>query len=117
MKTEQERIQLTPLGAALAQTTEPPLRGYALAIHNATGVRSPAVLEEIQDTMRHVIFHSTLDWQDRRTFDKRAREAYGLVRLRHRRKSASRLREDEETARLLGVAPKDVAALATEIVQ
>ena len=117
MKTEQERIRLTAAGVELAQAGEPVLRGYALAIHEATGVRSPTVLRQIEDTMRHVIFHSTLDWQDRDTFSKGAREAYGIVRLKHRRKSVERLPEDEETARLLGVKPQDVAALAVGAVQ
>lgn len=117
MTADEKRIQLTALGAAAAQAGDPPLRGHALAIHEATAVRSPAVLKEIENTMREVIFHSTLDWQDRRTFDKGAREAYGLIRLRQRRRSAAPLPEDEVTAALLGVRPEDVAALAAQAVQ
>ena len=55
------------------------LRGYAKSISEATGVTDPEDLAEIEDTMRHVIFHSTLDWQDRATFDKGAREAWEVV--------------------------------------
>jgi len=34
---------------------------------------------EVEDIMRHDIFHSTLDWQSRAQFDKGAREAYELL--------------------------------------
>src|SRR5574341_474347 len=70
------------------------LRGYALSIHQATGVTDPATLQRIEETMRHTIFHSTLDWQDKETFDKGAREAYGIVRINARGKSPLILPED-----------------------
>lgn len=34
---------------------------------------------EVEDIMRHEIFHSTLDWQSRAVFDRGAREAYKLL--------------------------------------
>jgi hypothetical protein len=57
------------------------LRGYAKSISEATGVANPEDLAEIEDAMRHTIFHSTLDWQDRATFDKGAREAWEVVQI------------------------------------
>jgi hypothetical protein len=57
------------------------LRGYAKSISEAVGVSDPADLAEIEDCMRHEIFHSTLDWQDRATFDRGAREAWEVVQI------------------------------------
>lgn len=57
----------------------PELRGYAKSISEATGVTDPLDLAEIEDNMRHIIFHSTLDWQPRKLFDQGAREAWELV--------------------------------------
>lgn len=51
------------------------LTGYHRIIFEATGYIDRADLDEIEDTMRHVIFHSTLDWQSRRVFCDGAREA------------------------------------------
>ena len=48
------------------------LRGYAAMISKATGIINPAELAEIEDYMRHDIFHSTLDWQPASIFDKAA---------------------------------------------
>jgi hypothetical protein len=56
-----------------------PLKGYALSISKATGVTDPETLAEIEDTMRHDIFHSTLDWQPPAMFAKGARDAWELV--------------------------------------
>jgi hypothetical protein len=36
-------------------------------------------LEEIEDCMRHTIFHSTLDWQTREQFDQGARDAVEVL--------------------------------------
>ncbi len=53
-----------------------PLRGYALSISKATGQTDPETLAEIEDYMRNIIFHSTLDWQTKAQFNKGAREAW-----------------------------------------
>ena len=45
--------------AGVEQMTE--LRGYAKTISEATGVTDAEDLAEIEDVMRHEIFHSTLD--------------------------------------------------------
>lgn len=60
---------------------EPPLKGYALSISQATGVTNPADLADIEESMRQDIFHSTLDWQPRDVFDRGAREAWEFVQL------------------------------------
>ena len=39
--------------------------GYQELIQEATGVTDLEHIERIEDTMRHVIFHSTLNWQTR----------------------------------------------------
>lgn len=57
-----------------------PLKGYAAIIHAATGVSDAADLADIEDSMRHDIFHSTLDWQSRDQLIAGAREAWTLVR-------------------------------------
>ena len=49
--------------------------GYAALITEATGVSEALAVAKIEDLMRHVIFHSTLDWQSRAEFFKGAREA------------------------------------------
>jgi hypothetical protein len=52
---------------------------YTKAIAEALKVPVSAetikMLDEVEDLMRNVIFHSTLDWQSKRVFDKGAREA------------------------------------------
>ena len=60
-------------------TTE--LRGYEKTINDATGVTNPTDLAEIEDTMRHVIFHSTLDWQTKPQLIRAAREAWEIVQI------------------------------------
>lgn len=57
------------------------LFGYALVIHEATGVTDPNDLADIEDSMRHDIFHSTLDWQTRPQLKRGAREAWELVQI------------------------------------
>ena len=41
------------------------MRGYHRTIAAATGETNREALDEIEDCMRHDIFHSTLDWQTR----------------------------------------------------
>ncbi len=51
------------------------LKGYAKMIVEATGC-SPADAPEIEDYMRHTIFHSTLDWQTAAQLKKAAKTAW-----------------------------------------
>jgi hypothetical protein len=48
---------------------------YQESIICATGC-TPADAVEVEDYMRHIYFHSTLDWQSKALFDKGARESY-----------------------------------------
>lgn len=57
------------------------MTGYAKIINEATGVSDPGDLAAIEDSMRHDIFHSTLDWQTRAQLMRGAREAWELVQL------------------------------------
>lgn len=57
---------------------------YAEIIGDATGVTNPAVLEALEDVMRHDIFHSTLDWQTREQLMEAARQAAEWLDLRIR---------------------------------
>jgi hypothetical protein len=57
------------------------LRGYAKTISEATGVTDAEDLADIEDCMRHDIFHSTLDWQTRAQLARGAREAWEVVQL------------------------------------
>ena len=50
------------------------LRGYQKQIFEATKCK-PEDAAEIEELMRDVIFHSTLDWQTKAQFNKGAREA------------------------------------------
>lgn len=59
----------------------PELRGYAKTISEATGVTDPEDLADIEDSMRHDIFHSTLDWQTKAQLKRGAREAWVLVQI------------------------------------
>jgi len=53
---------------------------YADSIRKA--IKSPltdADVTDIEDIMRHTIFHSTLDWQTARQFNKGARDAWAVI--------------------------------------
>lgn len=54
---------------------------YHKVITEATGVTNFNDLEEIEDTMRHCIFHSTLNWQTRAQLKKAAREGWDVVQF------------------------------------
>ncbi len=54
---------------------------YHQIITEATGVTDPSMLEQIEDTMRHVIFHSTLDWQTRDELKDAAKEAVEVLKI------------------------------------
>ncbi len=95
--------------------SEPKLRGYAADIAKATGCTDAALLGEIEDTMRDTIFHSTLDWQTSRQFNKAAREALGLVLLQRRATTPAVLPVDTDIAKLLRVKPEDVPILRANI--
>ncbi len=58
--------------------TKEELRGYHKMIFEATNC-DPNDAAEIEYLMRDVIFHSTLDWQTKRQFNKGAREAKELL--------------------------------------
>jgi len=51
------------------------LNFYQKNIVSVTGCK-PEDAEEIEDYMRNIIFHSTLDWQTKAQFNKGARESY-----------------------------------------
>ena len=57
------------------------LKGYHQVINEATGVTDHNDLEAIEDSMRHDIFHSTLDWQTRAVLKRGAREAWEIVQI------------------------------------
>ena len=48
---------------------------YQREIIQITGCK-PEDAEEIEDYMRNIIFHSTLDWESKAQFNKGARESY-----------------------------------------
>ena len=56
------------------------LKGYALTISQATGVTDLKDIADIEDCMRHDIFHSTLDWQTRDVLQQGARDAWEVVK-------------------------------------
>lgn len=56
------------------------MSGYQEIISGATGVTDPTKLAEIEDVMRHSIFHSTLDWQTREELEVGARLARVVLR-------------------------------------
>lgn len=57
------------------QILKPKPSGYSCAIADATGAHQMH-LPIIENIMRDVIFHSTLDWQTKEQFDAGAQEAY-----------------------------------------
>lgn len=57
------------------------LTGYEVLIQEATGVTELDHIERIEDTMRNVIFHSTLDWQTQEQLEQGAREALQIITL------------------------------------
>jgi hypothetical protein len=54
---------------------------YHHTISEATGVTNVQDLEDIEDSMRHDIFHSTLDWQTKAQLTKAAREGWEIVQI------------------------------------
>jgi hypothetical protein len=53
---------------------------YKAMIVKATGCAEHEA-EEVEEIMRHEVFHSTLDWQTKAQFNKGAREAYQVLQL------------------------------------
>ena len=51
------------------------VKGYREQIIEVTGC-DPLDAEVIEDYMRNIYFHSTLDWQSKAQFNKGARESY-----------------------------------------
>lgn len=56
-----------------------PMNATHQLIKEATGVSDTGMLDEIEDTMRNCVFHSTLDWQTREQFIEGARIAYDAI--------------------------------------
>lgn len=76
---------------------------YTKAIAQALGVpvnaANIAMLDEVEDIMRNEIFHSTLDWQTKRQFNKGARDAkavYDYARTPEGRAIMARGEEEDE---------------------
>jgi hypothetical protein len=65
----------------MTESVEAQLTGYQALIQEATGVTDLEHIERIENTMRHVIFHSTLDWQTREQLQQAAREALQIITL------------------------------------
>lgn len=65
----------------MTQAVKGKLTGYQALIQDATGVTDLEHIERIEDTMRHVIFHSTLDWQTREQLMHGARAALQIITL------------------------------------
>lgn len=63
----------------------PEFKGYQQIIHEATGHTDVKTIERIEDLMRDVIFHSTLDWQTREQLMQAAREANDMLPLLSKR--------------------------------
>jgi len=82
------------------------LKGYKLAISKATGVTDPEELARIEDCMRQDIFHSTLDWQTARQFDRGAREAVELLAAldEHKRRVNWLMQKNSELTRMMAEA-------------
>lgn len=51
---------------------------YQESIIKATGC-TPADAIEVEDYMRNIYFHSTLDWQSKALFNKGAKESYNDI--------------------------------------
>jgi len=51
------------------------LRGYAKKISEISGITDKKDLDAIEEIMRNEVFHSTLDWQDAKEFEKGVKEA------------------------------------------
>lgn len=65
----------------MTQAVKSKRTGYQELIQEATGVTDLEHIERIEDTMRHVIFHSTLNWQTREQLMQGAREALQNITL------------------------------------
>jgi hypothetical protein len=61
---------------------------YCNLIMHATGCPAKDAAE-IEDIMRHVVFHSTLDWQTRHQLERGAREAYVVLLEIRKQESAN----------------------------
>lgn len=64
-----------------AQAVKGQLTWYQALIKEATGVADVDHIELIEDTMRNVIFHSSLSWQSREQLVQAAREALQIITL------------------------------------
>jgi hypothetical protein len=73
LKEDIERAKLP------TNTRENKMSMYHSTISAATGVTDKEMLEEIEESMRHDIFHSTLDWQTEEQLSVAAIEAKKIV--------------------------------------
>lgn len=55
------------------------MSAYHQIIREATGFEDHQTLERIEDCMRDIIYHSTLDWQSRDELEQGAREAVDVL--------------------------------------
>jgi hypothetical protein len=79
-KVKPARVKVVKPAKAKKEKEKPKHKGYNGLISEATGVTDSDKLEEIEEIMRHEIFHSTLDWQTKEEFDKGAKEAHELLK-------------------------------------
>lgn len=54
---------------------------YEKLIAQATGLADPDKISQVENYMRHIYFHSTLDWQTAAQLRKAARESAGDLEL------------------------------------
>lgn len=66
-------------GTRLKYSTGESMRGYHDIISLATGIVERDTLEKLEDIMRNVIFHSTLDWQTKDQLMDAAKEALAML--------------------------------------
>jgi hypothetical protein len=79
-KVKPAKVKVVKPAKARKEKEKPKYKGYKELISEATGVTDSDKLEEIEEIMRHEIFHSTLDWQTKEEFDKAAKEAHELLK-------------------------------------
>lgn len=61
------------------------MNSYSVMIIKACGC-AKAEVDEVEDIMRHSVFHSTLDWQTREALAAGAKLAYQVLKLSRKEK-------------------------------
>ena len=75
------------------------LSGYHSLINQATGLSRKEDLQEVEDIMRDVIYHSTLDWQTRAELWRGAKKAHKVMKeLRNADSKASKASKQKPRA-------------------